>query len=66
MFSPLAWVQHAHGPPKRVRGTGQLEGLTSTAAQLLPNSWGFVNSRFSGVLISLTVFRSKFPQRPPN
>lgn len=45
-------------------GGSQPGKVTSTAAQLLPNSWGLVNSKFSGVLISLMVFKSKFPQSP--
>ena len=53
----LAWAHLCESQP-----TGG--GFTSTAAQLLPNSCGLVNSKFSGVLISLMVFKSKFPQSP--
>lgn len=38
--------------------------LTSTAVQLFPNSCALVVSMLSGVRISFTVFKSKFPQRP--
>lgn len=62
----LAWARFSQCWPGPSRGGSRPAGggLTSTAAQLLPNSWGLVNSKFSGVRISLMVFKSKFPQRP--
>lgn len=38
--------------------------LTSVAVQLFPNSCGVGESMLSGVRISFTVFKSKFPHNP--